>query len=311
MAKCLVLGANGFIGSHLVDSLADSGHFIKCFDRFKSDDLSFWNHEHHDTEIFRGDFLSRTSLENALDDVEYVFHFISTTNPFTAENDPLMDIETNLRMSVELFQLCVEKGIKKVIFASTGGAIYGDVQTNEPISEDVCTRPVSPYAIGKLSIENYLRYFKKKFDLPYLVLRISNPYGPRQNTLTGQGVIPIFLEKIRSGQPLTVFGDGSMVRDYIFVKDVADMISKCFTQQGKQEVYNIASGSGHSVNDLIDALERITGKKIAVEHKEKPVTFVDKIVLDPTRFIDDFGITPHVKFEEGIRATWQAMQQKA
>lgn len=307
MANCLVLGGNGFIGSHVADALANSGHTVRSFDRYTTSEPANLNHAHPDIEIFRGDFLNKSSLEASLEDMEYVFHFISTTTPLTAENDPLIDIETNIRMSVELFQLCALRGIKKVVFASTGGAIYGDVDTSEPIGEHIHPKPVSPYAIGKLSVENYLRYFKKKFDLQYRVLRISNPYGPRQNTLTGQGVIPIFLDKVAHDQPLTIYGDGSMIRDYIYVGDVAEMTSQSFVQDSSQETYNIGSGSGHSVNDLVDVIRRVTGRSIKLEHKPKPVTFVEKIVLDPRRFTEDFGIRPQVDFEEGVRRTWQAM----
>lgn len=307
MARCLVLGANGFIGSHLVDSLADQGHFVRCFDRYKSN-INFTNHDHHDIEIFRGDFLNRDSLGKALEDIEYVFHFISTTNPFTAENDPLIDIETNVKMSVELFKICAQKSIKKIIFASTGGAIYGQVDSARPINEEVTQKPISPYAIGKLSIENYLRYFRKKYGLDYQVLRISNPYGPRQNTLSGQGVIPIFLEKIKSSEPLTIFGDGSMVRDYIYIKDAVDMIVGSFSIKSPNQVYNLASGHGSTVNDILDTIEAVTEIKASTVHKPVPSTFIDKIILDSDLFYQDFGLRSKTSLEEGIKLTWQNLQ---
>jgi len=176
MAKCLVLGANGFIGSHLVDSLARAGHSVRAFDRFSSEPLF---QENAKIDIFRGDFLNMHDLSEALKGVAYVFHFISTTTPVTAENDPLIDIETNIRMSIELFRACVEAKVKRVIFASTGGAIYGEAH-DKPHAEEDIPKPVSPYAIGKLTIEHYLRYFKVKHDLDSIILRISNPYGERQ-----------------------------------------------------------------------------------------------------------------------------------
>lgn len=311
MANCLVLGANGFIGSHLVDTLAESGHFVRCFDRYKSKYTSFENRQHHDIEIYRGDFLSRHSLESALDNIDFVFHFISTTNPFTAENDPLIDIETNVKMSVELFQLCVEKSVKKLIFASTGGSIYGDVEPEKPISEGLNPRPVSPYAIGKLSIEHYLRYFKRKHNLDYQVLRISNPYGPRQNTLSGQGVISIFLEKIKNNQPITVYGDGSMIRDYIYVEDAVEMIAKSFEQNATNNTYNLSSGKGHSVTELIQVIEKVTGLKPTIENAPVPSTFIHKVVLDPQLFINDFNVEATTPIEEGIQKTWQNLKTKS
>lgn len=310
MAKCLVLGANGFIGSHLVDELAEAGHFVRCFDRYKSDKTTFTNDDDHNIEVFSGNFLNRSSLEIALEDIEYVFHLVSTTTPITSDNDPIIDIETNIKMSIELFKLCSEKKqIKRLIFASTGGAIYGNSLSDTPINEEVYPKPVSPYAIGKLTIENYLRYFKIKHDLNYLVLRISNPFGPRQNTFSGQGVIPIFLDKVLNDKPLTVYGDGTMVRDYIYIKDVSNMISKVFDQDiENSDVYNIGSGKGRSVNDIVRALEEAIGEKIPVENMETPTTFVNKIVLDTSKFTSKFSLTPVYDFKKGIEETWQHLK---
>jgi UDP-glucose 4-epimerase len=309
VAKCLVLGANGFIGSHLVDSLSRAGHFVRCFDRFQTKDAIFLNKGSSNVEVFRGDFLDKTSLQKALENIDYVFHFISTTTPLTAENDPLTDIETNVKMSVELFSLCAQASVKKVIFASTGGSIYGNVDSSKPLSENLCPMPVSPYAIGKLSIEHYLRYFKRKHGLDYRVLRISNPYGPRQNTLSGQGVISIFLENIRKEMPITIYGDGSMIRDYIFISDVAEMIAGSFEKSTDSLVYNLGSGKGYSVNEVVKIIEQVTKVKPHIAHKEAPTTFVNEVVLDTTKFTDDFSITPKVNLKEGIEKTWQALKK--
>jgi UDP-glucose 4-epimerase len=305
MAKCLVLGANGFIGSHLVDELAYSGHEIKAFDRFTDNDYRFNKADR--IEIVAGDFLNRHDLAQALKGVDYVFHFISTTTPASAEDDPLIDIGTNIQMSVELFQECVNAGVKKVIFASTGGAIYGE-NSSEHVSEGTTPLPVSPYAIGKLTIEHYLRYFDRKFGLKGLVFRISNPYGERQSLISRQGVIPIFLNHIAQGEPLTVLGDGSMIRDYIYVKDVAKMIAQSF-ESAKNDMYNIGSGHGLSVNDLVDTMRGITGQEIHVEHAEKPATYVDKIVLDVNSFEQEFPGVPKTNIKEGMQATWQYVQE--
>ncbi len=310
MSRCLVLGANGFIGSHLVDALIKDGHQVRCFDRYKSSNYTFQSHPSKDIEIFRGDFLNRSNLSDALNGIDYVFHFISTTNPKTADSDPLIDIETNVKMSVELFHLCVERSVKKVLFASTGGAIYGDQATSEPLHEDLPSRPVSPYAIGKLTIEHYLRYFGKKHGLDYMVYRISNPYGPRQNTLSGQGVISIFLDLIRQGKPVPVFGDGNMVRDYIYVDDIITRIVKTFSLPSKEHIYNLGAGRGYSVNEIIDGIERVVGKAIHKEFVGVPATFVEKVVLNTERFEKEFGRFILTPLEDGITTTWQHIQSK-
>lgn len=304
MTKSLVLGANGFIGSHLVDALAERGDDIRAFDRFSGITLYDPNDK---VEQFAGDFLNSADLESALQGVDNVYHFISTTNPATAENDPTIDIDTNMRMSVELFTLCVKAGVKKVFFASTGGAIYGE-NPNPPFSEDMTPYPVSPYAIGKLTIESYLRYFRRKHGLHSVSLRISNPYGERQPFHRKQGVIPIFLEKMYRGEPLTVLGDGSMIRDYVYVKDVAQMICDMTHHDHQAEVYNVGSGMGVTVNELVSIAEKVSGKQATVEHSPAPSTFVQEAVLDTSRFKDEFGISPTTGLEDGMKATYEYIQ---
>lgn len=301
MARCLVLGGNGFIGSHLIESLTRKGHQVKAFDRFGTADIKFEQTE--SIEVLAGDFLNRNDLNSALKDVEYVFHFISTTTPASAENDPLIDIETNIRMSVELFQECTAAGIKKVIFASTGGAIYGDTNSHEPISEDQIPLPVSPYAIGKLTIEHYLRYFEKKFGLKSVIYRISNPYGDRQSLASRQGVIPIFLQHISKNEPIIVLGDGSMIRDYVYIEDVANMVASSF-ETSQNSLYNLGSGQGVSLNELIEVIKRVTGQEIQIDHQPKPPTFVQSVVLDNSRFKNEFNLAPTISLEDGVRKTW-------
>lgn len=308
MAKTLVLGANGFIGSHLVDALADDRHDVRAFSRFRSSNPVF--NESDRVEIFPGDYLNQSDLEEALKDIDYVFHFISTTTPATAENDPMIDIETNVRMSVRLMELCVDAGVKKIIFASTGGSIYGATETNEPYKETDIPLPISPYAIGKLTIEHYLRYFRVKYDLDSVILRISNPYGERQPFHRKQGVIPIFLENIYQGKPITVLGDGSMVRDYVYVKDVARMIVGTFQKQSKYDTYNIGSGQGVDLNTVVSVAKKVADKKVEIETKPAPSTFLHKVVLDTSRFTDEFGILPSTPLEEGMAMTYKYITEE-
>lgn len=308
MAKVLVLGANGFIGSHLVDSLAVKGHKIRAFDRYGSNQKMF--NQADNIEVFPGDFLNEDDLRRSLQDIEYVFHFISTTTPASVENDPTIDIETNIRMSVELFKLCVESGVKRVFFASTGGAIYGESDNNSPHKETDATLPVSPYAIGKLTIENYLRYFKVRHGLESTTFRISNPYGERQPFHRKQGVIPIFLENVILNKPITVLGDGSMVRDYIYVKDVAAMITEVFESEKIQPLYNIGSGEGATLNEIISIAEKVSQRRIERETRAVPATYVKTVVLDTSRFTDDFGVSPNVGLEEGMRRTYEYIKDE-
>ncbi len=302
MANCLVLGGNGFIGSHLVDALVASGHSVRAFDRYSNSQIQF--NDNPKVERFIGDFLNRSDLQNALKGIDYVFHFISTTTPITSEADPLIDVDTNIRMTIELLQECVDNGnIQKVIFASTGGSIYG-LNSGGSVSEDVLPLPISPYAIGKLTIEHYLRYFEKKHGLNSLIYRISNPYGERQPLANKQGVIPIFLHRIAQHEAITVLGDGSMVRDYLYVKDAAQMIAESFAT-ASEGVYNLGSGHGVSVNELVEVITEATGQDVQVNHEPKPVTFVEQIVLDTSKFEQEFNLKPQTELKDGVLKTWE------
>lgn len=302
MAKCLVLGANGFIGSHLVDALLESKEEVRAFDRFSDNKLNFKDGDK--VEVVSGNFLNRDDLRQALRGIDYVFHLVSTTTPATSDNNPLVDIETNVHMTIELLEECVSSNIKKFFFASTGGAIYGDQGTGSAISEDVSPEPISPYAIGKLTIEHYLRYFKRKHKLDTLTFRISNPYGGRHSPINRQGVIPIFLDKIANDEPITILGDGSMVRDYLYVGDVANLIARTF-KMAKQDLYNLGSGKGVSINELVSIIKKVTGRQISVQNAPKPATFLQNAVLDISRFKHEFGLEPKTSLEDGIKLTWE------
>ncbi len=190
---------------------------------------------------------------------DLVFHFLSTTTPASAEGDPTLDVRTNIAQSVDLLTLAVEAGIRHFYFASTGGAIYGP-QGRESYSEETPALPVSPYAIGKLAIEHYLRYFRHKHGLESTALRISNPYGPGQLTRRGQGLIPIALDRVLHGDEVVQFGDGSMVRDYLYVEDLVAMILRIVEVPAREhDVYNLGSGVGQSVSETLATLRQVTG----------------------------------------------------
>ncbi len=305
MADTLVIGGNGFLGSHVVDALARRGHRVAAFDRFGVLNPQFVE---PGVELISGDFLNAADLRAAVAGRDVVLHFLSTTDPATAEDDPTLDLRTNIMSSVQLFEVCASAEVGQVVFASTGGAIYGD-QEKRVFREDDLTVPVSPYAIGKQAIEGYLRYFRRKRGLASTVFRISNPYGPRQNPAKRQGVIPIFLRRMAQGRPLVVYGDGSMVRDYVYVADMADMVADAVTRGTTSDLYNLGSGVGTSLRDLVRCIADATGVEPEVHHAPAPPTFVDHVTLDTTRFMAEFGPRPMTHLTEGIRRTWDEIRE--
>ncbi|MEJ1230362.1 MAG: NAD-dependent epimerase/dehydratase family protein [Galbitalea sp.] len=190
-----------------------------------------------------------------------------------------------------------------------GGAIYG-LQGAAEYSEMDLTLPVSPYAIGKLSIEHYLRYFRVKYGLASTTFRLSNPYGTRQRAGRKQGLIPIALRQIVLGRPVVRFGDGSMVRDYIYVDDLTRMVCSVVGETPRHDVYNIGSGIGFSVNEVFASLERVTGGPFAIEERAVPATFVDRVVLSTRRFQDEFGRTALTSLDDGVRRTYEEIQEQ-
>lgn len=310
MDRLVIFGADGFIGRNLVYKLASNkSRQIIAFDRFngyrKGDQHPF--ELISNVKIVSGDFFNRSDIYSVLKENDTVFHLVSSTTPATSNADPLIDVDTNIRSSIELFEICVERKIKKVIYPSSGGTVYGDIESDK-ITELTPTQPRSPYGIGKLTIEGYLRYFKFMHKLDYIVYRIANPYGVGQNIYGKQGVIPIFMHQFLLNKPVTVFGDGEMVRDYIYISDLVNAITETFQNANKYNEYNIGSGQGKSVNEIIKTIEDIVGKKMRKQYIKTPSSYVEKSVLDNSRFIDEFNIYPEVDLTQGIKKTWEYVQ---
>lgn len=304
MADILVIGGNGFLGSHIVDALAaNPEHRISAFDMFTGD--IHWTSE--GIRVIDGNFLNVGDLRSAVRGHRIVLHLLSTTDPATAENDPTLDIRTNILGSVELFKICVDEGVEHLYFASSGGTVYGD-RSAASFREDDPTAPVSPYGIGKVAIENYMGFFERAHGLRSTILRIANPYGTRQNPHKRQGIIPIFLRSILNDQPLTVMGDGTMYRDYIYVNDLARIVATMVTKGVASNVYNLGSGRATSVNEIVDSIIRVTGAKPRIEHLPTPSTYVHGSVLDITRITEEFGPFTMTGLDEGIMRTWQEIQ---
>jgi len=312
MNKIVVFGGDGFIGRHLVKRLAsyNKSNEIYVFDRFSTyqTDSGHPFKKINNVQIVRGNFFNRDEVNDVLKGATYVFHLISSTNPATSQNDPLIDIDTNIRSSVELFQLCAEHKVKKVIFFSSGGTVYGDIDS-KMIREDSAPQPLSPYGIGKLTIEHYLRYFKHTHNLNYIVYRVANPYGPGQNIYGKQGVIPIFMHRYITHEPLTIYGDGAMMRDYIYIDDLISMVSESYDKQNKNEVYNIGNGKGVNINELVTAIEACSQYAIDKKHIESPSTYIQNSVLDTSLFTKEFNLKPTISLEEGIKRTWDYVKE--
>lgn len=294
--KCLVIGGNGFVGSYIVNSLAEKGSYeVVAYDRYSDGRIK--HKQHQNIFAIKGDIYDINSLTKYINDVDYVFHSFSATTPAVSDSDPYIDIEKNLLNNVKIFDACAKSSVKKVIYMSSGGSIYGGEGSGR---EDDIIHPVSPYAISKFASERYLEYFKKKYNLNYVVYRLSNPYGPGQVVKNNQGVIPSFIQKIQNDESVTIYGDGTSSRDYIHAKDVADMITATFFKDNKHAVYNIGSGKQTTLHNIIESLEALFGKSADVVYLRTPDTFVHKAPLDTSRFEAEFDIRAETDLHSGL-----------
>lgn len=303
--NCLVLGGNGLIGSHLVDHLLREGHPVRVYDR--SDDR--FRSRLAGVEYVYGELGNQGLLRAALTDIDVVFHLISTTVPSTSSSDPAFDVQSNVVATIRLLEECVTAKIKRFVFTSSGGTVYG-IPRQTPISEDHPLNPISSYGITKVTIEKYLGLFNHMSGLNYVILRPSNVYGARQNPFGQQGLVGVFLGKIMRGEPIVVWGDGSVIRDYIYVNDLAAALYQAAVGPDQVEpIYNIGSGRGISINEILEALAAVTGKKLDVRYTEARRFDVPANVLDISRARELLGWTPTTELVDGLACTWNWVQE--
>ena len=207
-------------------------------------------------------------------------------------------------MSYPYISRFVSKRIKKLLFVSSGGTIYGS-PTTLPIIEASPTDPVCSYGITKLTIEKYLALFNRLYGLDYTIVRPSNAYGIRQNPNGIQGAISVFLGKVAGNEPIAIWGDGEVVRDYIYIEDLVDGMHKAATTTTTERIFNLGSGTGHSLNQIIETIRSLTGKDVRVDYKEKRVFDVPEIYLDITRARKLLCWAPATSLEIGINKTWE------
>jgi len=305
--KCLVIGGDGFLGSHLVDDLLSRGYEVRVFDRFSKGRIKNLKHLKGKIEFYKGNFLNKWQLSRAVKGADYVFHFVSLSTPVSTANDPHAEIRLNLEGTLQLLDLCVKYGVKKVIYPSSGGAVYGNT-LDEVASETTQARPVSPYAVTKLAIEEHLHFYRRQHGLKFVVYRIANPYGERQDPNGIQGAIPVFMKHMIKNEPLYIYGN--TVRDYVYVKDVTGFIAENFSENHDNSTYNIGSGKGVALFELVLMIAKTTQVIPKMKRRERRPFDVQKIVLDISRANEEFGYYPITSLEVGLEKTYAYLKEK-
>jgi UDP-glucose 4-epimerase len=304
--NCIVIGGGGFIGSHITEGLLRQGHAVVVFDRPGAPYLKLLGEQ--GATITLGNFFESSDLLNALTGMDVAFHFVSTTVPKTSNVDPAFDVQSNLVGTINFLNIAKDVGVKKVLFPSSGGTVYGIPQFT-PITEAHPTNPISSYGITKLAIEKYLALFHRLYGLDYSILRISNAYGERQQLKNAQGLIPTIIHQALTRRPLHVWGDGSVVRDYVHASDIATAFLKVLDYEGETKIFNISSGTGYTVNQVIEMVQAIIGGYPEVIYDPADAYDVPVNILDNSRAKQTLDWSPTLKLEEGLRRTVAFMQE--
>jgi UDP-glucose 4-epimerase len=296
--RVLVIGGNGFIGSHVVDELLGNGCQVRIFDRM----MEKFRVPLAGVDYRIYDFKDNVAVAEALVGIDVVVHLLSSTVPRTSNIDPVGDIQDNLIGTVNLLQAMKQEGVSRIVYLSSGGTVYGYPQF-DPIPETHPLNPICSYGVVKVAIEKYLLMYKHLYHIRPLILRPSNPYGERQGHTGVQGVIGTFLSNILNGDPVEVWGDGSVVRDFIYIKDLA-ALCRLAVQKEISGVFNAGMGAGYSIRKVTDVIREVTGMNFELKFREARSYDVLKSVLDTTAVSREFQWKPQVGLNEGVERTF-------
>jgi UDP-glucose 4-epimerase len=295
--KILVTGGAGFVGSHVADTYRAAGHHVAVVDIVTGMDRTPRGVRCHRVDI--ADERLATVFEEERPDV--VSHHAAQANVRRSLADPVSDARTNVLGTLRVLDLAVRHNVRQVIFSSTAGALYGEPAT-VPVREDDPILPTSPYGLHKYLGEQYMGYFRRMHGLNTTVLRYGNVYGPRQDPSTEAGVVAIFAEAMLGRRRPVIFGDGTQVRDFVYVGDVADANLRVLGREISEPMH-VGSGTGTSVNDIAERLRALTGAADAPAHGPAVAGEVYRIFLDVGRIRSVLGWQARVSLEEGLRRT--------
>ncbi len=301
MTHITVLGGLGFLGGHISKVLVDAGLDVRIFDRPKALPPHLQALEGR-VDIIGGDAGNPDEILRAIKDSHTVIHLIHSTVPASSMRDPAGDVLQNVVSSVRWMERLGETQVKKLIYMSSGGTVYGIPQFT-PITEDHPTNPISSYGITKLSVEKYVALFAGMNGIDYRVLRPSNVYGIGQKLTVAQGVIGVMIAHTLRGESFELWGDGKAVRDYLYVDDLARAVQLLLEYQGEERIFNVGTGNGHTVLDIMEMVRQATKTDLTIQHKPATGFAVPINILDASRLQSAIDWHGQVTFEEGIART--------
>ncbi len=300
--KVIVTGGAGFIGSHLVDRLFSMGMEVLVIDNLSSGSEKNLNKA---TEFLKKDICDQDIAAVIKKySPSFIFHLAAQIDVRKSLKDPLWDEGINIRGTLNLLEAATKTKIKKFIFSSTGGAIYGEAKYAD---EELLPKPLSPYGVAKLCCEHYLRVYSEWKKVPFTSLRYGNVYGPRQDPYGEAGVVAIFCNQLIKEKKPVLYGYGSMIRDYVCVSDIieANILSM---NRGDGEIYNIGTGTPTTVKELFSILKDISGRNIEPELAEAREGEISEVYLNCEKATEELGWKSKVNFKEGLRETFKWFQ---
>lgn len=299
--KITILGAAGFIGTNLALKLLEDNHDLLLIDEkeeyFVNNPVSCC--EGVTTAAI--DYTTLYGLDKLIQDSDIIYHLISTTNPTTSNKNINDEISVNISDSIKILDVCVKAKVKRVIFISSGGTVYGKGQC--PLSETDSTDPITSYGIQKLAIEKLLFLYNHIYGLDYRIVRLSNPYGPYQRPNGKLGAVTTFTYQAINDAEIKVYGDGSVVRDYIYIDDAVNAIINITFRDCEYKLYNVGSGVGISLNELLALIAEVVGETLTITYSGNRSVDLKENYLNVERYENEMGRIVHTDLKNGIKKT--------
>ena len=299
----LLIGGDGFFGTAIAQALASTGHEVHVLSRHSD------SRRQNGISIHQGNQNESDVVAPLLDICQTVIHLASTTNPGSSARAPLSEIDGNVFPAVQLMEIMSKHKPKRLIFTSSGGAVYGNPQYL-PVKETQALQPHSYYAAGKAALESLFTAYAHSNDVPLTILRPSNLYGPGQQLRRGFGLVRTLFEKCLKDEPIEIWGDGHNIRDYLFINDAIEAVTAVLNTPDAVGAFNIGSGDGVSVIDLISLVQDVTGRELKILNRAGRRTDVKAIVLDTTKIHTSTGWEARTNLSTGLKSTWDWILEK-
>jgi len=298
--KIVVTGGAGFIGSNIVDELIAKKHTVTIIDNLATGNIRNVNKK---AKFYKVSVCDKKEIDKIFEKEKFdvVIHLAAQLDVRKSVADPCFDADVNIKGTLNILEACKNNKVKKIIFSSSGGTIYGECGLKAP-DEKVFANPLSPYGVAKLSVEHYIKAYSALYGLKYTILRYANVYGPRQDVNGEAGVVAIFIGKMTSNKEVFVFGDGKQLRDYVYVKDVVSANVKALTK-GNNEIINIGTQKTFSVNQLVKELSKIINYQQKAIYKPKRSGELFKSFLNISKAKKVLGWEPKVDIVKGLKNT--------